>query len=106
MIREVKSFRVDDILVLTAVVNNKKNVRLAVEFLVKDAKQLRNSKSIVTYLTRNNNVEIRSITVQASCNFESDFDDAASTTAVLKTSNFNQMHKYPTAEPSYVCRHF
>lgn len=47
MIREVKSFRVDSNMVLTAIVSNKKDVRLAVEFIVKDAKQLRNQKSIV-----------------------------------------------------------
>jgi hypothetical protein len=47
LIREVKSFRVDSNMVLTAIVSNKKDVRLAVEFIVKDAKQLRNQKSIV-----------------------------------------------------------
>jgi len=38
MIREVKSFRIDSNMVLTAIVKNKKNVRLAVEFIVKEAK--------------------------------------------------------------------
>lgn len=47
LIREVKSFRVDSNMVLSALVSNKKDVRLAVEFIVKDAKQLRNQKSIV-----------------------------------------------------------
>jgi hypothetical protein len=38
MIREVKSFRIDSNMVLTAIVQNKKKVRLAVEFIVKEAK--------------------------------------------------------------------
>jgi len=50
-------------MVLTAVVRNKKDVRFAVEFMVKDPKQLRNTKSIELFVLKHNNVEIRSVSI-------------------------------------------
>jgi len=93
-------------MVLTAVVRNKKDVRFAVEFMVKDPKQLRNTKSIELFVLKHNNVEIRSVSIQAAFNFDSEFDDSLSSTAVFKRQNLKQVHKYKAAEPSFICRQF
>lgn len=86
LIREVRSFRTDSSMVLTAAAQNKKGVRFAVEFEIIDPKQLRNSKNLELFLLKHNNVEIRSISVQAAFNFDS-LDDTVSTTAVFAKSN-------------------
>jgi hypothetical protein len=100
----VRAFRADNSLTLTAAVCNKKDVRFAVEFVIKDTKQLRNSKSIELFLLKHSNVEIVSVSIQAAFNFDSDNDDALSSTAVFTRTYANTIAKYKTAEPSFLCR--
>ena len=63
LIKEVRYFRIDSDMILSAVVPNQKGVHFAVEFVVKDPRQLRNSKNIEFFVIKNNNVEIRSVLI-------------------------------------------
>jgi len=91
-IKEVKQFKMENYMVLTTAVANCQDVRFAVEFVIKEPKQLRNSKSLEAFVTKNCNVEIKSVIVQACFNFDRAQDDTLSTAAVLKHSNM--VHRY------------